>query len=189
MGFPHSDIAGYNGYLAPSQRLSQPYHVLHRFLKPRHPPYTLRSHRERCTPHACTTIYSVVQSTNLSEELKERLYGIISVQASTILSVGRRYILRPVCVSVWDEKTRARIYALVWVLKPDRRYLLRKTGRFCGTASQASIPERTLRRQPLSSCLLSMQLYDKHTTSPRSVMKSSKLDFMTLTRTVCQKTA
>ena len=39
------------GYLAPPRNLSQPYHVLHRFLKPRHPPYTLRSHRERCTPH------------------------------------------------------------------------------------------------------------------------------------------
>ncbi len=29
------------GYLAPPRNLSQPYHVLHRFLKPRHPPYTL----------------------------------------------------------------------------------------------------------------------------------------------------
>ena len=29
------------GYLAPRRNLSQPYHVLHRFLKPRHPPYTL----------------------------------------------------------------------------------------------------------------------------------------------------
>ena len=38
------------GYLAPHRILSQPYHVLHRFLKPRHPPYTLRSCKERCTP-------------------------------------------------------------------------------------------------------------------------------------------
>ena len=38
------------GYLAPYRILSQPYHVLHRSLKPRHPPYTLCSHRERCTP-------------------------------------------------------------------------------------------------------------------------------------------
>ncbi len=28
-------------YLASYRNLSQPYHVLHRFLKPRHPPYTL----------------------------------------------------------------------------------------------------------------------------------------------------
>jgi hypothetical protein len=39
--FPHSDISGYNGWLAPYQNISQPFHVLHRFLKPRHPPYTL----------------------------------------------------------------------------------------------------------------------------------------------------
>ena len=57
------------GYLAPPRNLSQPYHVLHRFLKPRHPPYTLRSHRERYTP----------------------LYNF--------LSVGRRYILRPVSLT------------------------------------------------------------------------------------------
>lgn len=38
------------GLLAPPQNLSQPLHVLHRFLKPRHPPYTLCSHRERYTP-------------------------------------------------------------------------------------------------------------------------------------------
>ena len=35
------------GYLAPHRILSQPYHVLHRFLKPRHPPYTLCSCKER----------------------------------------------------------------------------------------------------------------------------------------------
>ena len=38
------------GYLAPHRILSQPYHVLHRSLKPRHPPYTLCSRRERCMP-------------------------------------------------------------------------------------------------------------------------------------------
>ena len=48
--FPHSDIVGYNDCLASPPRLTQPYHVLHRFLKPRHPPYTLHSHRECCTP-------------------------------------------------------------------------------------------------------------------------------------------
>ena len=36
--------------LASYRNLSQPYHVLHRFLKPRHPPYTLHSRRECCTP-------------------------------------------------------------------------------------------------------------------------------------------
>lgn len=29
------------GWLAPRRNLSQPFHVFHRFLKPRHPPYTL----------------------------------------------------------------------------------------------------------------------------------------------------
>ena len=38
------------GYLAPHRIFSQPYHVLHRFLKPRHPPYTLRSRWDRYTP-------------------------------------------------------------------------------------------------------------------------------------------
>ena len=38
------------GYLAPHRIFSQPYHVLHRFLKPRHPPYTLCSCKERCIP-------------------------------------------------------------------------------------------------------------------------------------------
>ena len=36
--------------MASPPRISQPYHVLHRSLKPRHPPYTLHSHRECCTP-------------------------------------------------------------------------------------------------------------------------------------------
>ena len=38
------------GYLAPHRILSQPYHVLHRFLKPRHSPYTLCSCKEHCMP-------------------------------------------------------------------------------------------------------------------------------------------
>ena len=58
------------GYLAPHRNLSQPYHVLHRFLKPRHSPYTLCSCKERYTPltqfarspylnvvHRCTFIW------------------------------------------------------------------------------------------------------------------------------------
>ena len=36
------------GYLAPHRNLSQPYHVFHRFLKPRHSPYTLCSCKEHC---------------------------------------------------------------------------------------------------------------------------------------------
>jgi hypothetical protein len=38
------------GYLAPHRNLSQPYHVLHRFLIPRYPPYTLYSCKERWIP-------------------------------------------------------------------------------------------------------------------------------------------
>ena len=40
-GFPHSEILGYNGCLAPYRGVSPPYCVLHRFLEPRHPPYAL----------------------------------------------------------------------------------------------------------------------------------------------------
>ena len=40
-GFPIRTFPGNNGCLAPYRNLSQPYHVLHRFVKPRHPPYTL----------------------------------------------------------------------------------------------------------------------------------------------------
>ncbi len=40
-GFPHSEILGYNGCLAPYRGVSPPCCVLHRFLEPRHPPYAL----------------------------------------------------------------------------------------------------------------------------------------------------
>ena len=41
-GFPHSDISGSMG-ICPSPKLFAAYHVLHRLLVPRHPPYALIS--------------------------------------------------------------------------------------------------------------------------------------------------
>ena len=41
-GFPHSDISGSTG-ICPSPKLFAAYHVFHRLLVPRHPPYALIS--------------------------------------------------------------------------------------------------------------------------------------------------
>ena len=41
-GFPHSDISGSKG-ICPSPKLFAAYHVFHRLLVPRHPPYALIS--------------------------------------------------------------------------------------------------------------------------------------------------
>ena len=41
-GFPHSDISGSTG-ICPSPKLFAAYHVFHRLLVPRHPPYALSS--------------------------------------------------------------------------------------------------------------------------------------------------
>lgn len=51
-GFPIRKFPGQR-YLAPHRNLSQPYHVLHRFLKPRHSPYTLFSCKEHWSPKWC----------------------------------------------------------------------------------------------------------------------------------------
>ena len=45
--FPHSDISGSMG-ICPSPKLFAAYHVLHRLLVPRHPPYALISITKRC---------------------------------------------------------------------------------------------------------------------------------------------
>jgi hypothetical protein len=41
IGFPHSDISGYKCVFDNSPKLFAAYHVLHRLLLPRHPPYAL----------------------------------------------------------------------------------------------------------------------------------------------------
>ena len=41
-GFSHSEISGSKG-ICPSPKLIAAYHVLHRLLAPRHPPYALNS--------------------------------------------------------------------------------------------------------------------------------------------------
>ena len=46
-GFPHSEISGSMG-ICPSPKLFAAYHVLHRLLVPRHPPYALISITKRC---------------------------------------------------------------------------------------------------------------------------------------------
>lgn len=48
------------GYKAPPRSLSQPYHVLHRFLKPRHPPYALGSYQEPYTPHCIEHLFASI---------------------------------------------------------------------------------------------------------------------------------
>ena len=45
-GFPHSDISGSMG-ICPSPKLFAAYHVFHRLLVPRHPPYALISITKR----------------------------------------------------------------------------------------------------------------------------------------------
>lgn len=45
-GFPHSDISGSKG-ICPSPKLFAAYHVFHRLLVPRHPPYALSSMTKR----------------------------------------------------------------------------------------------------------------------------------------------
>ena len=45
--FPHSEISGSMG-ICPSPKLFAAYHVLHRLLVPRHPPYALISITKRC---------------------------------------------------------------------------------------------------------------------------------------------
>ena len=42
IGFPHSEISGSMG-ICPSPKLFAAYHVFHRLLVPRHPPYALAS--------------------------------------------------------------------------------------------------------------------------------------------------
>ena len=53
-GFPHSEISGSMG-ICPSPKLFAAYHVLHRLLVPRHPPYalasTIRSYQHNQTIH------------------------------------------------------------------------------------------------------------------------------------------
>lgn len=80
------------GYLAPRRNLSQPYHVLHRSLKPRHPPYTLTFLQGM--------LYTAVQF-NLSVS-GDTYSGLIFV-----LSVG-------------DEKTRVRCLAALCWINPNR---------------------------------------------------------------------
>jgi len=137
------------GYLAPYRILSQPYHVLHRFLKPRHPPYTLCSCRERCTPQNAVDF---VPHSN-------------AVHRCTILSVRPR-IHKPWSAASFDAafvclsgtKRPESEFRLLFGFLTRQTYLLRKPGMVCGIASQASIPGRTFRRRTLSIRLLSMQL-------------------------------
>ena len=50
------------GCLAPYRNLSQPYHVLHRFLKPRHPPYALNIPQGNVKNRFCV-LYVVYEKT------------------------------------------------------------------------------------------------------------------------------
>src|ERR1700689_4605743 len=52
-GFPHSDIPG-SKPVCGSPKLFAAYHVLHRLLAPRHPPYALSSLTIKLTQHAST---------------------------------------------------------------------------------------------------------------------------------------
>jgi hypothetical protein len=51
IGFPHSDIPG-SRPVCDFPRLIAAYHVLHRLLAPRHPPYALSSLTIKLTQHA-----------------------------------------------------------------------------------------------------------------------------------------
>ena len=89
--------------MAPHRNLSQPYHVLHRFLKPRHPPYTLCSRRERCMPsklmndHMFTTRTLCTAAQFLSVPLPSFCRSI------NLGGVARRYILRAIVASSKDD--------------------------------------------------------------------------------------
>ena len=63
--FPHSDISGSMG-ICPSPKLFAAYHVLHRLLVPRHPPYALISITNLPSPtgwalaHTCIALHALV---------------------------------------------------------------------------------------------------------------------------------
>ena len=59
-GFPHSDISGSLG-MCPSPKLFAAYHVFHRLLVPRHPPYALISITNSPSPvHGWTKGYTCI---------------------------------------------------------------------------------------------------------------------------------
>ena len=69
-GFPHSDISGSLG-MCPSPELFAAYHVFHRLLVPRHPPYALSS------------MTNLLSSTGMNEKLHR--YSVIGVGLRSIL--------------------------------------------------------------------------------------------------------
>lgn len=168
------------GYLAPPRNLSQPYHVLHRFLKPRHPPYTLCSCKEHCTPlKMLCSLHSHCAPLHI------------------ILSVVRRYILRTYVTSflqlvtfVFVCRGRKDLSGCNTKLNslPDTRYLcsihLGLRPDVSNAACRASIPYRTLRQdsyQVLSricSCQIprtSLSGEEKSRDSSRHVKSTSDL--------------
>ena len=66
-GFPHSEISGSTG-ICPSPKLIAAYHVFHRLLVPRHPPYALISITNRPPSagtdvrHTCIALHALVIS-------------------------------------------------------------------------------------------------------------------------------
>ena len=69
-GFPHSDICG-SRIICISPQLFAAYHVLHRLLVPRHPPYALSS------------MTNLLSSTGMNEKLHR--YSVIGVGLRSIL--------------------------------------------------------------------------------------------------------
>ena len=68
--FPHSEISGSMG-ICPSPKLFAAYHVFHRLLVPRHPPYALSS------------MTNLLSSTGMNEKLHR--YSVIGVGLRSIL--------------------------------------------------------------------------------------------------------
>ena len=77
--FPHSEISGSMG-ICPSPKLFAAYHVLHRLLVPRHPPYALISITKRFVLTGMRTplhVYSVIRVGNRSIVLLRFLRRIL----------------------------------------------------------------------------------------------------------------
>ena len=90
--FPHSEIFGLK-VACTSPKLIAAYHVLHRLLAPRHPPYALNnltysaSHLLR-TPLLCSFTHSLTYVSTLAQSLNPRLGFLVNL--SPVYLIGFR---------------------------------------------------------------------------------------------------
>lgn len=90
-GFPHSEILGYNGCLAPYRGVSPPYCVLHRFLEPRHPPYALiipvrnnDNHNVSSIYFYCAILHCACTVANVRRPKRPHCIGILNYANATM---------------------------------------------------------------------------------------------------------